>query len=282
MTETARLVPSDQREISEFGWSLAISGDIVAVGVPGKEAVYIFEKPAGGWVDTHEIAKLKPSNGTVGDAFGQAVAMSGDTVVVGARLATVGSNQYQGTAYVFVKPASGWTDMTETAQLNEARGGFEDEFGWSVAIEGKTIVIGAIQPLFNLPGAAYVFVQPQAGWTDMSETAKLTSSDGGKGDGFGVSVAIDDATIVVSAPFARLVKGSVYVFERPDHGWGNMTETAELRARRSTLFGNSVAISGHKIIVGSSYFNYVNNGFVYTYLRPEGGWRSTSVFHASG
>jgi hypothetical protein len=206
--------------------------------------------------------------------------MSGDTVVVGARLATVGSNQLQGTAYVFVKPANGWTDMTETAQINEANGRYEDEFGWSVAIQNRTIVIGAIQPLFDVPGAAYVFVQPQAGWTDMTETAKLTPSDGGRSDQFGTSVAVDDATIVVSAPLARLVKGSVYVFERPEHGWVNMTENAELRAPRSTSFGNSVAISGHKIIVGSSYFNYVNNGFVYTYLRPKGGWRSTSAYHA--
>lgn len=275
MTETARLLGTNLSGYSLFGSSVSICGQTIVVGVPGNHAAYVYTMPTGGWVDTYETAKLT-TNRSTNDRFAYSIAISKDTVVVGADYATV-QNQYQGAAYVFVKPRGGWVDMTETAQLTSSDGSYEDEFGSSVAIDGKTIAVGAIQPLSS-PGKAYVFLQPYGGWRDMTQTAELTASDGAGDDHFGTSVAIDHDTVAVTAPLARLVTGSVYVFVRQPQGWGNMTETAELQAQGSTNLGNSVAIKGSRIAVGSAYFNYVNNGFVYIYERPKQGWRSTSTY----
>jgi hypothetical protein len=89
-----------------------------------------------------QLAKLTTSDGAAFDYSGYSVA-SGDTVVVGAPLATIGSNIVQGAAYVFVKPASGWADMTQAAKLTASDGGVRDTFGLSVSISGNTVVAGA-------------------------------------------------------------------------------------------------------------------------------------------
>src|SRR4029077_1867183 len=104
--------------------------------------------------------------------FGLAVAMSGSTVVVGAPLATIGSNIYEGAAYVFVKPVNGWGNMTQVAKLTPSIGSTLLEFGESVAISGNTIVVGSTS-------GAYIFVKPASGWRDMTETAQLPEVSGG-------------------------------------------------------------------------------------------------------
>ncbi|MFN8453934.1 MAG: hypothetical protein U0401_04550 [Anaerolineae bacterium] len=75
--------------------------------------------------------------------FGAYVAMSGDTVVIGSAGDDIGANSGQGSAYVFVKPGGGWSDMTHTAKLTAGDGAADDQFGISVAISGDTIVTGA-------------------------------------------------------------------------------------------------------------------------------------------
>jgi hypothetical protein len=119
---------------------------------------------------------------------------------------------------VFVKPPGGWADMTETAKLTASDGAAFDLFGWSVAISGDTVVVGAIfgDGVNSAQGSAYVFVKPPGGWTDMTQTAKRTASDGAAGDNFGNSVAISGDTVVVGAIFGDGVnsdQGSAYVFE---------------------------------------------------------------------
>jgi hypothetical protein len=91
--------------------------------------------------------------------FGSSVAISGDTVVVGALGDNIGPNPDQGAAYVFVKPSGSWTTTsTFTAKLTASDGAVDDYFGSSVAVSGDTVVVGA--PVFAeaaRPGAAYVF-----------------------------------------------------------------------------------------------------------------------------
>lgn len=103
-----------------------------------------------------QLAKLTASDGAGGDHFGTAVAVSGDTVVVGA----VHDNTSQGSAYVFVKPGGGWATGTETAKLTASDGVAGDQFGIAVAISGATIVVGADHANIGIngdQGAAYVF-----------------------------------------------------------------------------------------------------------------------------
>jgi hypothetical protein len=169
---------------------------------------------------------LKASDGVNGDTFGLSVAIDGNTVVVGAPYATVNGNQNQGAAYVFVKPASGWANMQQTAELTASDGQPLVYFGISVGISGRTLVVGDSGAEIGgnkAQGAAYVFVEPPTGWASTTETAKLTASDGGYDSGFGSSVAISGNTLVVGAPQTYPIPGNAYVFVEPAGGWTDMT-----------------------------------------------------------
>jgi len=176
----------------------------------------------------------------------------------------------------------------QRAKLTAADGAAYDYFARSVAIssDGNTIVVGAYGDDIGAnssQGAAYVFVKPSGGWTTMTETAKLTASDGVADDEFGYSVAIsgDDTTIVVGARYdnidSRADQGSAYVFVKPGGGWvGNLNETARLTAADGAAydyFGTSVAINsdGTTIVVGARGDDN-NKGSAYVFVKPGGGW----------
>ncbi|MGA8150429.1 MAG: hypothetical protein WB952_05725 [Terriglobales bacterium] len=141
-------------------------------------------KPSGGWKSTsHFKAKLTTSDADF--YFISAIAVQGNTIVAGD--CGEGGNPGPGAAYVFVKPATGWKSMTESAKLTASDGKPYDCFGHSVAVSHDTVVVGAPT---SQEGAAYVFVKPPNGWTNMTETAKLTAFDALVSPGLGTSVAI--------------------------------------------------------------------------------------------
>jgi hypothetical protein len=237
-----------------------------------------------------QLAELTPSVRTNQDWFGVSIAVSGNTVVVGA----FDSNIEQfGTAYVYEKPPNGWANMTQVATLTSSDSG--QGFGTSVGISGDTIVVGAANPSnFDLqsrrrgaqaagPGAAYVFVKPAGGWSgNLTESAKLTASDGQPGDAFGDSVSIHGGTIAAGAFFATDSSGNgfagkAYVFVKPAGGWsGNLNETARLTASDSQMLnymGASVAVSGNTVIAGAYGHNNFQ-GAAYVFAKPTGGWVS--------
>ena len=193
-------------------------------------------------------ANLTSSDPGVGD-FGRSVAIGSGTIAVGA----------SGVAYVFVEPASGWADMTETAKLTAADGTANDSFGSSVAITGDSVVVGA--PFATVSGnagqgAAYVFTEPDSGWADMNQTAKLTAADGAANDHFGTSVAIDGNTVVVGANWANGHAGVAYMFTKPGSSWTGVAQTAKLTGsdvNGGAWFGTSVSISGNTVAVGAPY-----------------------------
>ncbi len=271
MRESAKLTVSDAADGDAFGCSVAISGETIVVGARGDHvgpnrnqgAAYVFVRPASGWEDMTETVKLTASDGGTEDEFGCSVAVSEETIVVGARGAKTGSNQGQGAAYVFVKDKPGATFTAESARLTASDGAAFDGFGVSVAICGETIVVGA--PFDDIgsqdgQGSAYVFVQPDSGWKRATETAKLTAFDGDAGDFFGDSVAIRVETIVVGAPSDEIGshdgQGSAYVFVKPELGWVTTTDSGKLTAFDGAAydqFGSQVAISGEMIVVGSPF-----------------------------
>jgi hypothetical protein len=159
MTQTAELTASDARASSDLGFSASISGDTVVLGAPGasqsKGQAYVFDVPSGIWGNMTETAKLRAANATQGDGFGQSAAINGNVVVVGAPGASVGANQGQGAAYIFQKPPTGWINMSRANELTASDGVSNDNFGISVALRNKTIVVGSIGN--NSSGAAYVF-----------------------------------------------------------------------------------------------------------------------------
>ncbi|HEX6460398.1 MAG TPA: FG-GAP repeat protein [Thermoleophilaceae bacterium] len=271
-----------------FGAAVAISGDTVAVSAPGRTVnghsqqgeVYLFVRPAGGWAAATLTAVLTASDGGANDQLGLSLGISGDAVVAGAP----GNALAKGAVYVFVKPPSGWTSMTQTAKLTASDGAATEGFGTAVGISGDTIVAGPSQHTqISRKGEAYVFVKPVSGWTDMTQTAALTASDAANNDFLGVSVAISGDTIVVGASGRNSSQGAVYLYEKPDTGWGDAsTESAKLLASdgaANDLFGTSVAIDGGTVVVGAPHHlvGLQDSGAAYVFVKPLFGWPPTTT-----
>ena len=198
--------------------------------------------------------KLTASDGAASDYFGYSVDVSGDIAVVGA----YGDDSGRGSAYVYRWEDSGWTQL---AKLTASDGVSTDRFGRSVAISGDTIVTGAYGDDDNGTGSgsAYVFVKPPGGWTNTTQTAKLTPSDASNYDWFGYSVTIRGETIGIGAYHknvgANAGQGAAYIFAKPAGGW--ITTSAQVAkltppdGAAYNLLGASVAIWGDTLIVGA-------------------------------
>ena len=249
MTQTAKLTSSDSAYDKHFGCAVSISGNTVVVGAElakaGYEfqqgAAFVFTQTVSGWANMTETATLTSSDsGGYDNDFGDSVSISGSTIVVGADGATVGANLDQGAAYVFTEPGTAWATMTQTAKLTASDGVAGDAFGYSVMINGNTIVVGCT----SLQGAAYVFAEPGAAWATMTQTAKLTASDAAAGEGFGNAVLISGDTIVVGAYFATVggnsYQGAAYVFNNVPAP----TVTGISPAAGSAAGGTTVTITG--------------------------------------
>ena len=268
-----------------FGKAVAMEGSTLVVGSNGDDsqtgAAYVYEKGNDGtWT---KIARLTASDRAGFDRFGASVALSGNTIVVGANLGEPDGGQFnQGQAYVFVKPAGGWTDATETAILRLTNGVDRDEFGSAVAVSGDVVAVGVGQRgsqsnVYDGRGAVFIFEKPGGGWaTTGTPTATITVSDAADGDHFGSSVALDGNTLLAGAP----EKNVAYVFTKPGGGWATTsTFTARLTGSgvgSGDFFGRSVALAGGTAVVGAPYEFIANapneNGAAYVFVRPGGGW----------
>lgn len=282
----AKLTASDGSMEDGFGFAVAIDGNTLVVGALWDNdqagSAYVFQKPVSGWVSGSETAKLTASNGAAEDDFGITVAISGDTVVIGAPL----NYNDRGSAYLYTKPTGDWVTTTETVQLIGATSDGADWFGNSVAIENETIVVGAYEDN-DERGAVYLFTLPGGGWTTATESAKLTASDGAAGDRFGRSVAISGDTILIGmGPWdPRFNQGKAYLFEKPLSGWVSGSESAILTAsdgESGDNFGWAVALSGDTAAMGAWGDDDVADdaGAVYIFEKPGSQWATSDAFTA--
>jgi len=277
MTETAQLRASDggDKATNAFGNSVAIDGDTIIVGAVNGE-VYVYVKPATGWVDMTETAKLQ-NGGRGADCFACAVGISDDTVVVGAP--GLFHPFAPGKAYVFVKPAGGWqTTSTPNAILTPTDKVPGGQFGGAVAIDRDTIAVLAPHAFSTTdPSGAYVYVKPSGGWQSATETAKLSDSHGVKTQFFGLCIA---GNTVVAGGFTGGPPGVADVFVKPASGWANAFESASLTGGNTfDDFGDSVSLNGKGLMVGAPAANQIQ-GAAYLFVEPAGGWKSTSKFSA--
>ena len=216
LNEDAKLSHTGAQPDEFLGRDVDVSGDTIVVGAYGVDgwagSSYVYVKPAGGWqgalTETAELRALDWSS-----EFGSQVALSGDTIVVGAYPHEV--------AYVFVKPATGWQGvLTENAQLVRSKDSWGDFFAYTIDMDGDTVVIGAFQEYWKAQsnrGAAYVFVKPASGWQGvLTQNARLTASDSRAGDEFGLHLAVSGDTIAIGARLAdidtQVDRGAVYMF----------------------------------------------------------------------
>lgn len=289
-TQQARLTAFDGAANDDFGSSVAISGDTAIVGAPyddvgannGQGSAYVFVRSGMTWTLQ---AKLTATNGTAGDLFGSSVAISGDTAVAGAYLSDVGVNTDQGSAYVFVRSGTTWTQQ---AQIVAPDGASEDRFGVGVAVgENNTAIVGAhwddVGSNTN-QGSAYVFVRSGATWT---QQAKFIDLGGAESDNFGRSVAIygDTALIGSNATIGgSSLQGAAYVFTRSGTTWTQQAQLIAADGAASDFFGSSVAVSGDTAIVGASRVVIGANdrqGAAYVFTRAGTTWTQRAKLVAS-
>jgi drug/metabolite transporter superfamily protein YnfA len=287
--------------VGAFGTSVAADGDTVVVGAPFESsnaigvdgnpadqsvedagAAYVFTRSGTTW---SQQAYLKASNPEKKDFFGKSVAVSGDTVVVGAdgedsNATGVNGNQANnsatdsGAAYVFTRSGVTWSQQ---AYIKASNPDASDYFGESVAISGETAVVGAWCEFGNSPGvngnqadnsdpcagAAYVFTRTSGVW---SQQAYIKASNPDSYDWFGQSVAISGDTVAVGsqeessnatgvngnqANNSSAYSGAAYVFIRSGSTWSQQAYLKASNTDASDNYGQSVAIDGDTVVVGA-------------------------------
>ena len=323
-----------------FGWSVAVSGDTVVVGArledgsatgvngPVNEgaidsgAAYVFVRSGTTW---SQQAYLKASQVSPWDWFGRAVAISGDTVVIGAYQedgSAMGVNgtvnelsSNSGAAYVFVRSGTAWSQQ---AYLKASQVSGADNFGISVAVSGDTVVVGAlfedggatgvngtVNELAPDTGAAYIFVRSGTAW---SQQAYLKASHVLRVGSFGYSVAVDGDTVVVGANAqaggaagvngpedeTTTGAGAAYVFVRSGTTWNQQAYLKASQVSVGDEFGFSVAVSGDTVVVGARYEDgsamgvnaptdeiAINAGAAYVFVRDGTTWSQQAYLKAS-
>lgn len=260
--QKARLAAKDPAEDDGFGGSVAIDGDTIVVGADGKDvsflleagAAYVFIQRGGSW---DQKAKLSPPDARIGGYFGGAVAISGSRIVVGATEANPAGLRGPGAAYVFHGRGHSWQLEARLAP-EVARNG--DFFGQSVAIDGETIVVGALfrdiegeSGRITNAGAAHVYARRDGEW---QEQAVLSADEAAPFDEFGRSVGISGDKIVVGASGEAQAgysgAGAVYLFVRQGREWLQHSRIAADFVYEDDAFGQSVAIQGDRMLVGAN------------------------------
>jgi uncharacterized repeat protein (TIGR01451 family) len=268
-TQQAQLTASDGTLDDYFGISVALEGNTALVGASSDDvgsntdqgSVYVFVRNENTWT---QEAHLVAADGASSDRFGYPVALSGDTALVGSTGDDVGANTDQGSAYVFVRSGTNWSQQ---AQLTASDGVSYDNFG-VVALSDNTALVGAEWDDVGLnqdQGSAYVFVRSGITWT---QQAQLIASNGEAFDHFGSAVALDGDRAVVGAPqkdvpmFPVLLDaGAAYFFTRSGTNW-NQSGMPHEGGASGEYFGYSVGLDGESAIVGSPSFSLASGGHI--------------------
>jgi hypothetical protein len=347
--QQAYLKASNTGANDQFGWSVAVSGDTIVVGVPWEDsnatgmngnqsnnsaenagAAYVFVRDGTNWV---QQAYLKASNTGAIDVFGYRVAISGDTVVVGApgedsNASGVNGNQgnnslsFAGAAYVFVRSGTNWSQQ---AYLKASNPDVEDNFGAAVAVSGDTVVVGAYNESSNATGvngdqtdnsayhsgAAYVFVRNGTNWTQQAYLKASNTAAGDEFSGFyGGALAISGDTIVVGSSHegsdgigvngnqsndGAPDSGAAYIFVRSGTNWTQQAYLKASNAEAGDEFGEQVAISDDVVVVGmagddsnatgvngdQSNNSVTDSGAAYVFVRNGTNWTQQAYLKAS-
>ena len=256
-----KLFASDRADFDQFGIAVDVVGDTIVVGAHGDNdegfqtgAAYVFRRNGTTWT---EEQKLKASDAAADSAFGLSVALSGQTVAIGAPGESSGALS-SGAVYVFVNDGTSWQQQgkikANSAMMNQ-------QLGSTVSVSGDTIVAAAPGELIGEPaddfnnvlskGAVYIFERTGTSWDHQK---RFFERDRNRTGGFAVRAAIDGDTIIVGDPTydagARFT-GAVYVFERKGNGWSLKHTLAANDGQFLQAMGFSIAVSGDTVIAGT-------------------------------
>jgi uncharacterized repeat protein (TIGR01451 family) len=276
--QLAKLTADDGATSDAFGTSAAIDGDYAIIGAFNNDttgSAYIFYKDQGGVDNWGQLAKLNADDAGAGDFFGNAVAISGNYVIVGANLEAE-AGMMAGAAYVFSKDEGGVDNWGQVTKLTGDDTNDTDYFAQSVSISGNYAVVGAYAKT-NSTGAAYVFSKDEGGVDNWGQLVKLAAGDAAESDRFGIGVAIDGDLIIVGADGdvgENSYAGAAYIFsvdQGGDDNWGQVTKLVASPQNGFMYFGSGVAIDGDNAVVGAIGNGVSTTGIAYMYSKDQGG-----------
>ncbi len=285
--QQAKLTAIDGAANDNFGGKVVLSGDTAVIGAifhdekgDNSGAAYVFTRAGTAW---RQQVKLTATDTAQGDAFGQSLALAGDTVVIGAPHDD-DKGDGSGSVYVFTRAGTVWRQQ---AKLNAADGAEGDVFGISVALAGDTILVGADLNDEKAvdAGAVYVFTRSGNTW---SQQAKLTAKDGAEIDIFGVRVALSGDTALISArrdddDVMGVDAGSAYIFIRTDTTWRQQAKLTAADGAADDRFGRDVALAGDTAVIGAMFQDDKgeNAGSAYVFARTGSSWNEQAKLTAA-
>jgi len=268
----AKIISPDGGASDFFGDAVAQDGDRLVVGAPDRlsasGAAYVFLRTGSAW--TLE-ATLRASDPVGNARFGDAVAIDGDTLAVGA----IGFNQSRGAVYVFTRSGSSWSQQQ---RLSLSGGVANDRLGLSVALSGEALIAGApgLDGVAVDQGGAFVWRRSGSNWT---LEANLRRSAPAQGDRLGWSVDIDGDVAVAGAPDAEANgptnSGLVLSWLRSTGAWQGLSELASPEVSSGAQFGTEVRLSGPRLLVGAPYDTIAGDslrGSAELFLLDDGQW----------
>lgn len=257
---------------AELGSALAVDGDTLAIGAPSEASrgvVYVYLRSGESW---DFQARIAAADSTHAQGFGRSVALSGDTLAIGAT-ADDDNGENAGAVYVYTRSGVAWS---LEQKLTASDGAAVDLLGTGLALEGDTLIAGANAADAGQPnaGAAYVFTRDAGVWT---EQQKLTLDSPGFQDGFGFRVALAGDIAAISAPNRDeefFDTGGVYIFERIGGTWALSQRAIIEDPATSTKLGQDVALSGNTLIFTTTDAEAtgVNSGAAYVFVNCNGNW----------
>jgi len=266
--------------------AFAISGDTAVIGLQDEDttalaagSIYVFTRSGTTWT---EQQKIQASDAAEEDRFGVSVGIDGDTIVVGAHYED-DTDSNAGSIYVFTRSGTTWTQQQKIQPSDVAA---NDEFGYSVAISGDTIIAGSIwdDDTNSGSGSAYIFTRSGTTWTQQQ---KLTASVSETSARFGTAVTIDGDSAAVGVPFEDVSSvsdaGAVYIFTRSGTTWTEQQRIPHPNPGANDYFGNSIDIDSDNIIIGAENIDSPssNAGKAYIYKRTGSTWNQYAILQGS-
>lgn len=268
-----RLTATDASKGDGFGVALALEDDTAIVGATGVDrgdveaagAAYVFERTEERWKQRQKLTAPDP---TKRDTFGGSVDLDGETAVVGAYRYDARGTDRAGAVFVFDRRGG---KFLPTHTLSADDGNKRDFFGYSVALDGETLLVGAEQDRpdgLELAGSAYIFTRRDGDW---HQHQRLVASDVDDHSGFGSAVALDGDTAVVGSIYNNAGSdrdGAAYLFTRIEDAWIERRKLTDDDPNRKGFMGIDAALDGDAILVGVGgdhppEMGRTGSGFVY-------------------
>ncbi len=262
-TQQQKIQPVALIDAPKFAYDVSISGETILIGAPYTStaprnlqgSAYVFLRSGVSWAQQGPL--LEANDRADDDAFGIAVALENNTAVIGAQMGDGPTTPQSGSAYVFVRSVTTWSQQAELLGTGVESG---DRFGLTVDISADSIVVGApfdnggtLEVPLAAVGSAYTFLRTGVTWAQQAKL--LPSITQVAFDYFGFSVGISSDTVVVGAYLDDLVvandtRGSAFVFLRSGVTWAQQAQLNANDAADSDQFGFSLAIDGNNALIG--------------------------------